>query len=120
VPEPDLEPGPDLEALALPSPEPGPEEALRAAFAAPDAPGVIVALRPDAATAMLQLEVGEGFARLEPRRRRKLAEDWAVRAAERGYERLEVVDGRGRLWARPAAVGGGLVVLGYPLAPEPG
>jgi len=120
VPEPDLEPGPDLEALALPSPEPGPEEALRAAFAAPDAPGVIVALRPDAATAVLQLEVGEGFARLEPRRRRKLAEDWAVRAAERGYERLEVVDGRGRLWARPAAVGGGLVVLGYPLALEPG
>jgi hypothetical protein len=120
VPEPDLEPGPDLEALALPSREPGPEEALRAAFAAPDAPGVIVAFRPDAATAMLQLEVGEGFARLEPRGRRRLAEDWAVRAAERGYERLEVVDGRGRLWARPAAVGGGLVVLGYPLAPEPG
>jgi len=120
VPNPDLEQGSDLEALPLPSPEPGPEEALRAEFAAPDASGVIVALRPDAATAMLQLEVGEGFARLEPRRRRKLAEDWAVRAAERGYERLEVVDGRGRLWARPAAVGGGLVVLGYPLAPEPG
>ena len=120
VPDPALEPAPDLEALALPSPEPGPEEVLQAAFGDLDAEGVIVALRPDAATAVLQLEVGEGFARLEPRRRRKLAEDWAVRAAERGYERLEVVDGRGRLWARPAAVGGGLVVLGYPLAPEPG
>lgn len=120
LPVPELEPGPDLDASPPPSPEQGPDEALRAEFAAPDAPGVIVALRADAATAVLRLEVAEGFARLEPRRRRRLAEDWAVRAAERGYERLEVVDGRGRLWARPAAVGGGLVVLGYPLAPEPG
>ena len=115
-----LETDADLEPVPAPSPQPDPEEELRAEFAAPDAPGVIVALRPDAATAVLQLEVGEGFARLEPRRRRRLAEDWAVRAAERGYERLEVVDGRGRLWARPAAVGGGLVVLGYPVEPEQG
>jgi hypothetical protein len=79
-----------------------------------------VAVLPDAATAVLQLEVGDGFARLEPRRRRQLAEDWAVLAADRGYERLRVVDGRGRLWARPAAVGDGLVVLGYPVEPEPG
>ncbi|MCS5699980.1 hypothetical protein NZK32_13120 [Cyanobium sp. FGCU-52] len=116
---PDLEPGTDLEALPVPSPPPGPEETLLEEFAAPDAAGVIVAVRPDAATAALQLEVGDGFARLEPRRRRRLAEDWAVLAAERGYERLEVVDGRGRLWARPSAVGDGLVVLGYPVAPEP-
>jgi len=119
-PEPEPEPEPALDPVSVPSPEPGPDEALRNEFAALDAMGVIVAARPDPVTAALQVEVNEGFARLEPRRRRHLAEAWAVLATDRGYERLEVVDGRGRLWARPAAVGGGLVVLGYPVEPEPG
>jgi hypothetical protein len=117
--EPEPAPAPGLESLPAPLPLPGPEEVLKQAFAALAPPDLIQSARPDPATATLQLEVADAFARLEPSRRRELAEDWRVLAFERGYERLEVVDDRGRLWARPAAVGGGLVVLAFPLPPAP-
>jgi hypothetical protein len=116
---PDPAPVPRPEPLPAPLTLPGPEEELRQAFAALASQDLILTVRPDPAMAQLHLEVADMYARLEPSRRRQLVDQWAGVAVDRGYDRLEVVDGSGRLWARPAAVGGGLVVFGTPVAPEP-
>jgi hypothetical protein len=48
---------------------------------------------------------------LAPAKRQERAEAWWRQGQELGYEHLEVRDGRRRLLARSALVGGGLVLF---------
>jgi hypothetical protein len=104
-------------APLAPTPEsPEDEEAnrLRAAWSAVDPEPLIAAFRPEAATATLTLALDDAFIALQALERQRQAERWQHRAAEAGYSHLRLRDGRGRLLAREALVGGGMVVLEPP------
>jgi hypothetical protein len=87
---------------------------LRAAWAADPDTALVVALVPDPAGASLTLRVGEGLFALTVKQRQRLAERWRERAAEEGYNHLFMRDVAGRLWARDALVGRGMLLLDPP------
>jgi hypothetical protein len=58
-----------------------------------------------------RLRLAGAYGALPLAERRSLAERWLERARELGYERLELVDQAGRLLARPARVGSGMILL---------
>jgi hypothetical protein len=99
---PEAVPAPNPLLIALTEPEEsgeGVEAALLEAAHSEPARGLLVVRATAAYTALPQAE------------RRERAEAWERRSLELGYERLEVRDGRGRLLARSALVGGGLVLF---------
>ena len=51
------------------------------------------------------------YATQSPASRRRWAERWQERALALGYRRLELVDADGRLLARAALVGSGMILL---------
>jgi hypothetical protein len=83
-----------------------------------DPRGLIGAVRQQPARSCLQLNLSDRFAALAPALQEQQAEAWRVRALELGYERLELVDGAGRLLARTARVGSGMILLSS-AAPAP-
>ena len=97
-----------------PSPEEREANRLRAAWSAGDPEPLIAAIRPEPASATLTLDLADAFIALKDGERQRLAERWWQRAVEEGYGHLRLRDGRGRLLARDARVGGGMVVLEPP------
>jgi hypothetical protein len=83
-----------------------------------DPRGLIGAVREQPARSCLQLRLSDRFAALAPALQEQQAEAWRVRALELGYERLELVDAAGRLLARTARVGSGMILLSS-AAPAP-
>jgi hypothetical protein len=57
------------------------------------------------------------FGTLPDRQRLALAGQWQRRAESLGYEDLRLLDGRGRVLARRALVGSGMILLEFPGAP---
>ena len=76
-----------------------------------DPPAWVLALEQRPAEGLLRLRLAGGFGALPLADRRSLAERWLERARELGYERLELVEPAGRLLARPARVGSGMILL---------
>lgn len=68
-------------------------------------------LQDRAADGLLRLRLAGGYGALPLAERRSLAEQWLERSRELGYERFELVDRQGRLLARPARVGSGMILL---------
>ena len=68
-------------------------------------------LQDRAADGLLRLRLAGGYGALPLAERRSLAEQWLERSRELGYERFELVDRQGRLLARPAQVGSGMILL---------
>jgi hypothetical protein len=63
------------------------------------------------------LLVADRFGNLPENQRLALAGQWQLRAESLGYEDLRLLDGRGRLLARRALVGSGMILLEFPTAP---
>ena len=76
-----------------------------------DPPAWILALEQRPAEGLLRLRLAGAYGTLPLAERRSLAERWLERARELGYERLELVEPAGRLLARPARVGSGMILL---------
>ena len=98
-------------ASSQPSPALGAEMALLAEFAQQDPGQLIVVAQADPETAMVRLQLTEGYGRLSQRRRQAQAERWWQRSLELGYEQLQLRDGLGRILARQARVGSGMILL---------
>ena len=85
--------------------------ALLEEFAQQDPGQLIVVAQADPETAMVRLQLAEGYGRLSQRRRQAQAERWWQRSLELGYEQLQLRDGLGRMLARQARVGSGMILL---------
>jgi hypothetical protein len=83
-----------------------------------DPPAWVLALEHRPGEGLLRLRLADAYGALPHAERRTLAERWLERARELGYERLELVDPAGRLLARPARVGSGMILLDA-LSPPP-
>lgn len=124
-PIPPAEPSAELAAeiqakpVLLPEPEPQPEseppplalDPLLALLNEDDPRHLIASAHPEPGAGLLQLQIGEAFAQLPQGERRTEAEHWLERSQALGYERLELVDGAGRLVGRQALVGSGMILL---------
>jgi hypothetical protein len=87
---------------------------LRAAWSDDGDDSLLLALRPDLASATLTLDLTDAFLTLTAGERERLAERWRQRALEAGYHHLRLRERHGRLVGRDARVGGGMVVLEPP------
>jgi hypothetical protein len=77
----------------------------------PEPPLWMLELQDRPAEGLLRLRLAGGYGELPLAERRSLAEQWLERSRELGYERFELVDRQGRLLARPARVGSGMILL---------
>ena len=77
----------------------------------PESPLWMLELQDRPAEGLLRLRLAGGYGALPLAERRSLAEQWLERSRELGYERFELVDRQGRLLARPARVGSGMILL---------
>ena len=103
---------PEPPSAPLPPPDPLLQEL------APDDPeGWIGATRANPAASRLDLLVVDGYLNLSKPQRLALAAQWQQRAESLGYEDLRLLDRRGRLLARRALVGSGMILLEFPAAP---
>ncbi|MCP9888788.1 hypothetical protein KBY96_12725 [Cyanobium sp. ATX 6A2] len=93
---------------APPGPSPDP---LLALLQPADPRRLVLAARERPVFACLRLELTAGFQSLVSGEQQRQAEAWRLRALELGYERLELVDGSGRLLGRTARVGSGMILL---------
>jgi hypothetical protein len=87
------------------------EMQLLAGFAQQDPGRLIAAAQADGDGVLLRLRMAEGYGRLSRQRRQTQAERWWQRSLELGYEQLQLRDGLGRLLARQARVGSGMILL---------
>lgn len=104
IPESIPEPAP-----AAPEPEPDP---LLAAFAAADPAGWIASAQPRPERDLLTLTLAANAPAGDPRLRRRL-ERWQELALGLGYGNLEVCTSEGRLLARNALVGSGMILPAF-------
>ena len=96
----------------LPTPDPLLQEL------APDDPeGWIGATRAEPSASRLDLLLIDRFGTLPEPQRLALAGQWQRRAESLGYEDLRLLDGRGRVLARRALVGSGMILLEFPATP---
>ena len=96
----------------LPTPDPLLQEL------APDDPeGWIGATRAEPGASRLDLLLIDRFGTLPEPQRLALAGQWQRRAESLGYEDLRLLDGRGRVLARRALVGSGMILLEFPATP---
>ena len=86
------------------------EMQLLAGFAQQDPGQLIAAAQADGDGGLLRLQMAEGYGRLSRQRRQAQAERWWQRSLELGYEQLQLRDGLGRLLARQARVGSGMIL----------
>jgi hypothetical protein len=98
-------------------PEPDVSHPLEELLQWPDAEGVLIgaSVLPDQVS--LVLELAPAFANLPAPERQRRAEQWQQRAADLGYDHLELRDSRSGLLARDALVGSGMIVLSEPPRP---
>jgi hypothetical protein len=87
------------------------EMQLLAGFAQQDPGRLIAGAQADGDGVLLRLRMAEGYGRLSRQRRQAQAERWWQRSLELGYEQLQLRDGLGRLLARQARVGSGMILL---------
>ncbi|MCT0199255.1 hypothetical protein KQ313_06145 [Synechococcus sp. CS-1325] len=114
-PDPALSQEPALSAAtAAVEPTPLQIDPLLALLAEQDPAGLIIAARPQGGRSLLELTLADGFGSQAAVQREQQAGAWLERAHALGYEKLELVDGRGRLLGRSALVGGGMIVLEPP------
>lgn len=92
------------------APEPDPR---LAPFAAVDPQNLVQAVRQDPASGRLALTLAERWHQLPVAEQDRLAELLQGRALELGYERLSLLDGQGRVLARSARVGSGMILLAH-------
>lgn len=108
-------PGPEPEPAATPAEPLAPPvpvlDPLLALLEPADPRRLIRALDAVPDRSCLELQLDGGFTALAPQAQEQQAEAWRVRALELGYERLELVDGSGRLLGRTARVGSGMILL---------
>lgn len=107
-----------MPAAEPPQAEPAAIDPLPALLQPVDPRGLIGAVRQQPARSCLQLTLSDRFAALAPALQEQQAEAWRIRALELGYERLELMDAAGRLLARTARVGSGMILLSS-AAPAP-
>lgn len=94
-------PSPAPEPVADPEPPPALElDPLLALLAEDDPEHLIASAHPEPAEGRLLLTMAPAYTGLAPASRSRWAERWQQRARGLGYERLELVDGQGRLLAR--------------------
>jgi len=99
-------------AAPLPTPDPLLQEL------APDDPeGWIRATRAEPGASRLDLLLIDRFGTLPEPQRLALAGQWQRRAESLGYEDLRLLDGLGRVLARRALVGSGMILLEFPATP---
>lgn len=123
APEPGRPPGPDPQAQVPSSPPPqlpppapfeppapAPSPLLQP-FAARDPEGLLAAARLRPADGQLELVLGPGWLQLPADGRQRQADRWQLLALAEGYERLVLVAADGRVLARPALVGSGMILL---------
>jgi hypothetical protein len=111
---PEQEPG-GREQSEAPLPPPPPARDPLLVALEPDGPALLLLeARPLPALALLRLTVGPAYAQLPDGQRRQQALDWWSAGRSLGYEQLELRDRRGRLLARSALVGEGMVLLHPP------
>ena len=103
-----------LEPSAAPLPTPDP---LLQELAPDDPEGWIGATRAQPGASRLDLLLVDSFGTLPEPQRLALAGQWQRRAESLGYEDLRLLDGRGRLLARRALVGSGMILLEFPATP---
>jgi hypothetical protein len=84
---------------------------LLALLADDDPDHLIASAHPEPAEGRLVLTMKVPYTTLSPASRRRRAERWQERALALGYRRLELVDADGRLLARGALVGSGMILL---------
>lgn len=77
----------------------------------PEPPLWMMELQDRPAEGLLRLRLAGGYGELPLAERRSLAEQWLESSRQLGYERFELVDRQGRLLARPARVGSGMILL---------
>lgn len=105
-------PTPIPAAVAEPESPPALElDPLLTLLAEDDPDHLISSAHPEPAESRLVLTMAPTYAGLATASRGRWAERWQQRARELGYERLELVDGQGRLLARGALVGSGMILL---------
>ncbi|KEF43309.1 MAG: hypothetical protein ER33_00765 [Cyanobium sp. CACIAM 14] len=107
---------PSPSAPASPPPEPPPPPTLEldpllALLADDDPDHLIASAHPEPAEGRLVLTMTSAYTLQGPAGKRRWAERWQARALALGYRRLELVDGDGRLLARAALVGSGMILL---------
>ncbi len=95
------------------APEPDPR---LAPFAAVDPQGLVQAARQDPFSGRLELTLAERWQQLAVAEQDRFAQLLQGRALELGYERLSLLDGQGRVLARSARVGSGMILLAHPVS----
>jgi len=110
--EPTAPPIPSPAPVVAPEPPPLLElDPLLALLAEQDPQHLIASAHPEPAKGLLVLTMAPHYPVLTAASRGRWAERWQERARELGYERLELRDGQGRLLARAALVGSGMILL---------
>lgn len=99
---------PDEPAAALADHE---AQRLQEPFQAGLEAGLIDAVSARPELGELVLRLAPPFDRLEPRRQRRLAEDWLERSLELGFDQLELRDVQGARLGYRARVGSGMILL---------
>lgn len=111
VPASPAEPADESVQAPEPAMSPPPEQQLLQALAGGAEGALLIALESDPSAALLRLQLKAEFAELPEPEQRRLAASWQQRAQSLGYERLELRGSDGRLLARPARVGSGMILL---------
>lgn len=113
-----LPPSPPASALPPPGvPAPSAEDPLLEAFQETTPEGDLVLQvkpAPAARLPLLQLQLDRGWAGLPAAERQRLADGWQKRSRQLDYDALELRDPEGRLLARSARVGSGMILLSPP------
>jgi hypothetical protein len=86
-------------------------DGLQALLAQSEAAGLLASVQADPGQGLLRFALDADFEAMALPGRQRQADRWLAWARELGYEHLELRDGRGRLVAREALVGDGMILL---------